>query len=252
MIKLYFLGTGAGSPTPRRWASSIALSVASSYYMFDCGEGCQLRMLSMGISPLKVAAILITHMHGDHVLGLCPLIESMSHHGRKDPLYIVGPSGIDRLLRETLEITSGGVDFDLIVRGPGEGYEDSNIVVKGYRTCHGAESWGYRVSIKRRGLDICYTGDTMACEEVVRACRNTDILIHEATFTQENEGEARSYMHSTAREAAKIALDAGAKYLYLTHVSSRIKDPEVLLREAREIFRNARIVSDMMVTYVLS
>lgn len=250
MIKLYFLGTGAGAPTTRRWASSIAVSISSTYYILDCGEGCQLRMSLLGISPLKVASVFITHAHGDHVLGLCPLIESMSHHGRRDPLYIVAPSGVDRLVSETIRITSTGLGFELIIRNPAEGYEDSNVVVKGYRTCHGMESWGYRISFKRKRLDICYTGDTMACREIVEACRNTDILIHEATFAQENEEEARSYMHSTAREAARMASEAGARYLYLTHISSRINDPGVLIREAREIFGNVMIAEDMTVAYI--
>ncbi|HWQ17264.1 MAG TPA: ribonuclease Z [Sulfolobales archaeon] len=251
MMKLYFLGTGAGAPTAKRWASSIAISVSSSYYLLDCGEGCQLRMSSLGISPLRIAAIFITHAHGDHVLGLAPLVESMSHHGRRDPLYLVAPQGVDRLVGETIKITGGGVDFDLIVRSPSDGYDDRNISVKGYRVCHSTESWGYRLSIKKKKLDICYTGDTMACREVIEACRGVDILIHEATFTQENEAEARSYMHSTAREAARAALEVGARYLYLTHISSRIKDPEGLVREAREVFKNTRVASDMMVTYVL-
>ncbi|MEM4970872.1 MAG: ribonuclease Z [Sulfolobales archaeon] len=251
MIKIYFLGTGAGAPTPSRWASSILISVGSSNYLFDCGEGCQLRLSSLGISPLKITSIFITHEHGDHVLGVPPLIESMSHHGRKSPLYIVTPNTIANMIEGVVRTTSRGIGFEIIYRSPEEGYEDSNVGVKGFRTCHSSESWGYRVEVKKRKLVICYSGDTSPCESLARECYSAYILIHEATFTLENAADAKESMHSTAYDAAKLAQAINARYLYLTHISSRYKDQRVVLEEAQSIFRNVRIAEDLMVTYII-
>lgn len=251
MIKIYFLGTGAGAPSPSRWTASIAVAVGSSIYLLDCGEGCQLRLSMLGISPLKISALFLTHEHGDHVLGAAPLIESMSHHGRKDPLYIVSSQSVLELIRTAIKITSRGISFDLYHRSPWEGYEDSNIEARGFRSCHSNNSWGYRIYIKKKNYTICYTGDTSPCEDVIRYCKESQILIHDATFSQENVDEARESMHSTALEAARIASEARARYLYLTHISSRNRDPAVLIREARAVFRNTRIAEDLMTIYII-
>ncbi|MDT7887853.1 MAG: ribonuclease Z [Desulfurococcales archaeon] len=251
MIKIGFLGTGAGAPTLNRWASSILISIGSSNYILDCGEGCQLRLSMLGVSPLKITAMFITHEHGDHVLGISPLIESMSHYGRKSSLSIVAPTSVANIIREVIMMTSRGTGFEIDYKTPEKGYEDSYVSVTGYRTCHSDESWGYRLNIRRKGLSICYTGDTGPCETIAEKCRGADILIHEATFTQENVEEAKVSMHSTAYDAARLAQAIGAKYLYLTHISSRYRDQNLILREAQSIFRNTRIAEDLMVTYII-
>lgn len=251
MIRLIFLGTGAGAPSASRWAASIAVRHGRVFYLLDCGEGCQLRMLSAGVSLLRIAVVMITHAHGDHVLGLPPLLESMSHHGRKEALVLVSPRPVFELVKTSTGITSGGPGFELIHRSPSEGFEDVNVAVKGFRTCHGDDSWGYRLFFKKEGRSLCYTGDTSPCDSVVSSCKGVDVLIHEATFSQKNSAEAAGYMHSTARDAAEVARRAGARYLYLTHVSSRYKDPEEILREALEVFENTRVASDLMSVYLV-
>jgi ribonuclease Z len=251
MIKIHFLGTGAGAPTASRWASSLLISIGSSNHLFDCGEGCQLRLSSLGISPLKITSIFITHGHGDHVLGVPPLVESMSHHGRKSPLYIVAPNIIANMIEEVIRTTSRGVGFEILYKSPEEGYGDSNIDVKGFRTCHSSESWGYRVEIKKRKLVICYSGDTGPCKTIAEECYGAYILIHEATFTLENAADAKESMHSTAYDAAKLAQAVNVKYLYLTHISSRYKDQWTILKEARSVFSNVRVAEDLMVTYII-
>ena len=97
----------------------------------------------------------------------------------------------------------------------------------------------------RPGRKIVYTGDTRPCRETVERAHRADLLIHEATFAQEDADRARATGHATAREAAEVARDADVRRLMLTHISPRYADqPKLLEREARAVFRAARVARD--------
>jgi len=93
-MELIFLGTSSALPTPKRNHSAIALKAFGEVMLFDCGEGTQRQMARIKLSPMKVDHIFITHLHGDHFLGLPGMIQSMAFRGRKDPLHIYGPEGM--------------------------------------------------------------------------------------------------------------------------------------------------------------
>lgn len=97
-----------------------------------------------------------------------------------------------------------------------------------------------------RGKVVTILGDTRKCESAKTLARGADLLVHESTFDDSRRDLAESYFHSTAREAAETAKEAGAKKLILTHISSRYQDEELdrLLREAREKFSNTYVASD--------
>jgi ribonuclease Z len=102
---------------------------------------------------------------------------------------------------------------------------------------------------ERAGRTLLYTGDT-APSEVVRALADdADVLVHEATFASDEAARAAETMHSTARQAAELARDAGVRLLALTHVSPRYFGPE-LLREAREVFPSTVVPRDFDVVEV--
>lgn len=98
----------------------------------------------------------------------------------------------------------------------------------------------------RPGKAIAYCTDTRPCGNDIELARGVDLLIHEATFTDEMTEEAHDYGHSTARQAAQVACEAGAKRLLITHFSTRYPDPEVLLKEAREVFPDTIMADDLM------
>lgn len=94
IMELIFLGTSSALPTTKRNHSAIALKAFGEVMLFDCGEGTQRQMARIKLSPMKVDHIFITHLHGDHFLGLPGMIQSMAFRGRKNPLYIYGPEGM--------------------------------------------------------------------------------------------------------------------------------------------------------------
>ena len=97
----------------------------------------------------------------------------------------------------------------------------------------------------RPGRLVAFTGDTRPCAATVDAAQGADLLIHEATFGEEERDRARDTGHATAKEAAQIALAAKAKRLVLSHVSARYSmSAEELVREAREVFANASVAKD--------
>lgn len=97
----------------------------------------------------------------------------------------------------------------------------------------------------RPGRTVAYCLDTKPCEQAVRLADAVDLLIYEATFGSEHQDEAHDWGHSTAADGARIAREAGAKRLILTHISQRYSETETLLEEARRIFKEVGIASDL-------
>jgi len=103
------------------------------------------------------------------------------------------------------------------------------------------------VGPKRPGRLVVFTGDTRPCAAVVDAAQGADLLIHEATFGEEEKERAKETGHSTAREAAQVALAAKARRLVLSHVSARYSiSADELVKEARDVFKETVVAKDGM------
>ncbi len=98
-----------------------------------------------------------------------------------------------------------------------------------------------------KGKKISYVMDTLFFDELVEFVKESDLLICEATFSDELKEIAREYMHMTAKDAAELALRSNSKMLYLTHLSQRYeKNPEKILEEAKSIFKNSNLAEDFL------
>ncbi len=98
----------------------------------------------------------------------------------------------------------------------------------------------------RRGRKIVYTGDSMPHEVLVTMARGADVLIHDATSDAALEEKANRYGHSSSRQAAQVAKEAGVGLLVLTHMSPRYEDPAGLLNDAKAVFANVRLADDFL------
>ncbi|MFH0869233.1 MAG: ribonuclease Z, partial [archaeon] len=109
-MKITFLGTASAHPTSDRNHSGLILDIGPESFLFDCGENIQRQIRIAGISPMKISKIFITHWHGDHVIGLVGLVQSMDLNSRKTPLDIYGPDGSAQnfhLIRKAFNINTG-------------------------------------------------------------------------------------------------------------------------------------------------
>jgi ribonuclease Z len=122
-VRLIFLGTGGSLPTPRRNVSAIAVQMGSEILLFDCGEGTQRQFMLSSASFMKVSNIFISHLHGDHFLGLPAMIQSMSFSGRTRPLYVHGPEGMEEAMRSMLSLGYFTPGFHILTREVEEGDE---------------------------------------------------------------------------------------------------------------------------------
>merc|ERR1719461_2063571 len=97
--RLVFYGTSSASPQPdHRNVSSCGIQLDSGdILLIDCGEGTQTQIMKSTTRASKIKAVLFTHLHGDHCYGIFGLIKMLSHNGRSDPLWIVGPPGMQRM-----------------------------------------------------------------------------------------------------------------------------------------------------------
>lgn len=115
-FEIIILGCGAAIPTRRHNPTAQAVNWQGRWILFDAGEGIQSAIRKYGVPLQKIDAICISHMHGDHVLGLPGLIGSMSLFGRNKPLRIFGPSSLQDYLRETLRWTHTHTKFPISIQ----------------------------------------------------------------------------------------------------------------------------------------
>ena len=144
-IKITFLGTSGSMPTPERGSSSQVIRFGRELLMFDCGEGTQRQMVKAHIGFQRHMMIFISHMHGDHVLGIPGMLQSMSLIGREKPLYIYGPEGLVEYIKAFSD-SLGGPSFPVIlyeINEPGIVRETEEYRVEAIRAIHRETAWSY-------------------------------------------------------------------------------------------------------------
>ncbi len=152
-ISIVFLGTGAAVPTAKRSLPAVLLQRGNEQLMFDCGEGVQRQMMVAKLSLHKKLGIYITHLHGDHLLGLPGLLQTMALMDRRKPVEVYGPAGLAYFLNCLKEALQFQLTFDVNIHE----ITDSSLVcdnveysVVAARSNHAMTSFSYRFSEKPR------------------------------------------------------------------------------------------------------
>jgi ribonuclease Z len=285
-LRLTFLGTGAGYPTPARNVTALAVARGRRLYLLDCGEG-TLRALQAADVPYgRVRAVFFSHFHADHCLGLPGLLQTFQLMGRERRLDIYGPPGVKEFVRRAVNLAPLSPTFCTIAHelDPAEPLTLDGLTVTTAWMDHTAPVLGYRlqeadspgpldaeraralgvpagpalgrlkageavalddgrvvapeavVGPARAGRSLVFSSDTRPNPALTQLAAGADALIHDATFTDAHADRAAETGHSTARQAAHTAAEAGVGRLWLWHFSQRYRDEAAHLAQARAVF----------------
>lgn len=297
-------------PTKFRNVTALAVQedTGRAWYLVDCGEATQHQILRTKLSLNRLAAIFITHVHGDHCYGLPGLLASTGMSGRTEPLVIVAPAGIEDWINSTLQLTSLHLPFELQFFAA-ESLSAFNIgifAVDAIELSHRVPSYGYSFTeVKldsrlnqakleadaiprgplwgeiKKGIDvelegrhvrssdyllfdnkprtIVVGGDNDRPELLAEACRDCDVLVHEATYTSDVAIKAgESFGHSSAKQVASFAETEKIPNLILTHFSARYqgdpaKSPSIdnIQQEASAFYHGHLFLARDFANYVL-
>ena len=294
-MKLVFLGTSAAQPTEFRGLSCICLEKEGEILMFDAGEAAQIAYLKSGLGWNKKMKIFVTHLHGDHCVGILGILQTMSMQHRTESMEIYGPSGIEEFISANIKVLNFGLSFPIFISTIKEGvvFDSKGYSVSVCKANHSITAYSYlfeeknkpgRFNVekakelgipegglwnklqngnsieingktitpdqvlgeKRSGKKIGISGDTMPTKDLEKFFKNSDYLVFDSTFLDEIKEKAEETCHSTAKQAAILAKNAGVKNLILTHFSARYKDEVRHLEEAQAIHDSVITARDLL------
>ena len=302
MLKLTFLGTSSGTPTRQRNVSGLAVQtvLGADWFLVDCGEGTQHRLQQTPLSLHDMAAVCITHVHGDHCYGLPGLLASAGMGRRSKPLKLIAPLPVREWFEATRRLTDLHLPYEVEhvdVETQPLVYEAPGLRIERHVLRHRVPSHAYRVQVETRrvrlkadalravglppgpawralqgGEDVPSNGTMLRSADFAEtqvdtaaavlggdnadpallhgACQGAQLLVHEATYTQEVlDKVGPGPMHSSARLLANAAQAAGLPNLVLTHLSPRHQNEEgmaALMAETQAHYRgNAFLANDL-------
>ncbi|MDP3622926.1 MAG: ribonuclease Z, partial [Methanobacteriaceae archaeon] len=151
-MEIIFLGTSSAIPTKHRNHASIALKAFGEILLFDCGEGTQRQMAHLKLSPMKIKKIFISHLHGDHILGLPGIIQSMGFRGRTEPLDIYGPPGIQNIKEAIMNFGYFSLNFEITFNELEDGIviDHTEYNIECIQTQHNVPNFSYSIIEKKK------------------------------------------------------------------------------------------------------
>ena len=254
------MGTASAMPISDRNPSAQMLNANGRLFLIDCGEGTQQQMRRSHFSFVRIEAIFISHIHGDHLFGLFGLLNSMAMYGRTAPLDIYGPQALGSVLNFYHSFFGTDDPYEirfhaLSCREPELIHASKCLTVSAFPLNHKIECYGFRfdetvtprhaeANPAYRAKSYAYCSDTAPFPELASWVKGVDVLYHEATYPREMADKAEHRFHSTSEQAARCALEAGAGKLIIGHYSSRITDFDALLEECRAVFPETVAAND--------
>lgn len=283
ITKVVMFGTGTPMPDPEHNGPAVGIVVNERIYLVDVGTGIWhglgremprygggKAIKGFAANNIKLDHVFITHLHSDHTLGLPSLILSPWTLGKITPPDIYGPPGTEEMVKHILEAYRRDIDFRVYspsrtnntgwravghdVSEPGVVFQDENVKVTAFLTCHShwPEAYAYRFETPDRVITV--SGDTRPCPGMVEAARDVDILIH-SVYSEvirnafphpknpEKTRKVKQISQSSAREVAELAKKVTPSLLVLYHEQIWTGDPEQNVKEIRDAGYEGKVIA---------
>lgn len=220
-MEIVILGSGTATPQLRRNASGTLIRGSKSNVLIDMGPGILRRLCEAGVDYKDIDAVLLTHYHPDHVSDLAPFLFAHNYaYGeiRSAPFFVIGPQGLEQLYRGLVKIYGSwivpGMDRLSMTELKADDEDDfllDKLEIASVPAVHSRPCVSFRID--EDGKSVTISGDTGYSDSLVSLARGTDVLICECSMPDDQPVTG----HCTPSVAARMAKEAGAKKLVLTH-----------------------------------
>jgi ribonuclease Z len=272
-VRVTLLGTGCPVAHPERFGPAQLLRHERTNLLIDCGSGVTQRLVAAGCPGKAIDALLLTHLHSDHLVDLYQLIVSSWHQGRDRPQRVFGPPGTRRhvdglmaLWKPELDLriaherrpSTAALEIEVTEIAPGQTLAFGPLSVTVVEVDHKPVKHAYGFVCAGGGRRVAFSGDTRSCPALIEAARGADILVHEVFIHREmpvvpgvrSAETVRNVMsyHTVSDEVGKVAREAGVGCLVLTHFVPPSFDRAALLAEVRRDFPGPVVIGEDLMT----
>jgi ribonuclease Z len=268
-MRVTLLGTGCPQADPRRFGPASLVCAGERRFLIDCGSGVTQRLLGAGSSGAELDAVLLTHLHSDHVIDLYQLIISSWHQGRDRPQRIFGPPGTRAFAQATMELwrrereqriawerrpSVAALELDIVEFGEGWVWDGDGVRIAAFEVDHRPVQPAFGFLFETDGCRTAFSGDTTVCDNLIAWAKDVDLLVHECFIHREMVArrggrvdpglENVAAYHTLSSEVGKVASRAGARALLLTHFVPVTFDPDALHAEVGAAFAGPVIIGE--------
>jgi ribonuclease Z len=272
-MRVTLLGTGCPVADVHRYGPATLVEAGDETWLVDCGSGVTQRLLAHGTNGARITGLLLTHLHSDHTVDFIQLLISGWHQGRTAPLKIYGPTRTREFLHALLEAWQPEFQQRLAheLRPPGgletvieeiDGswcLETEHLRITNTEVRHQPIPQTFAFRFDARGASAVISSDTAYSPELIALAQECDLLVHEAFVhwqyqqarpnSAANQRDNISSYHSLTEEVGKVATNAGAKHLVLTHFVPVTFDRLRVARDVRADFDGGLSIGEDLMSF---
>lgn len=273
-MRITLLGTGCPIVDTMRLGPAALVRGGRTDLLVDCGSGVTQRLLSAGCPGCNIDALLLTHLHSDHLVDLYQLIVSSWHQGRDRPQRVFGPPGTKEYVENLMDLwkkerqgriaheqrpDTVGLEVEVEEVSHGDKLELGDIAVTVVEVNHKPVPFAFGFVFEGDGTKSVISGDTTYCPELIAAARDADLLVHEVFIhrdlpevpgvrTRQGTDNVAGY-HTLSSVVGRVAAECNARCLMLTHFVPTRFDRNDLLEEVRAAYAGPLIIGEDLMTF---